>query len=366
MNYVKSTFIAVIFALTSSAAWGQADPQISIVVEATPEQVTLSRLSLDTFAAFKVTFKNGASSALRRVFLNGTATNFGATDPVVVYDSFIAITTPTDTCEGGSAPNTNTVSCILTDLGPGASTAFIVVFKAPTNGARIDFNWTAGGSEGRGGGKGCCSQSSLAPVQTTLVDPSTNPSFNAEAKTFVKPTGGTVFTGSEGITTEGDGWSTTVVIPSFTSQAFAVALIKEVSSADPTPPSPQLACPPWSTFSTCFATTLLIPGTFDDPLDVKIRLDKSFFNLGRMDPATVPLHYKGDPLNVPDYVTYPHRLLLCSVDEKNLGHRGPIPLKGRPCLSKPPMVYPNGYKIKELRGDLEFNVRARDNGVYEQ
>ncbi len=41
MNYVKSTFIAVIVALTSSAAWSQADPQISIVVVATPDTVTL-------------------------------------------------------------------------------------------------------------------------------------------------------------------------------------------------------------------------------------------------------------------------------------------------------------------------------------
>ncbi len=315
---------------------------------------------MDTFAAFKVTFTNGAASALRRVFLNGTATNFGGTDPVVVYDSFIALTTPADTCKVGSPSALNTVSCILTDLAPGAKTEFIVVFKAPTSGARIDFNWTAGGSEGRGDGKGCCSQSSPTPVQTTLVDPITNPSFKAEAKTFVKPTGGTVFTGNEAITTESDGWSTTVVIPGFTSRAFTEATIKEVSSADPTPPSPQLACPPWSTSSTCFATTLTIAGTFD-ALDIRIRLDKSFFNLGRMDPAEVPLYYRADPLN-----PVSHRLLLCSVDEKNLGHLGPIPLPGRPCLSKPPTVYPNGYKIKELRGDLEFNVRARDNGVYEQ
>ena len=134
----------------------------------------------------------------------------------------------------------------------------------------------------------------LAPVQTTLVDPSTNPSFKAEAKTFVKPTGGTVFTGNVAITTESDGWSTTVVIPGFTSQAFTVATIKEVSSADPTPPSPQLACPPYSTSSTCFATTLTIAGTFD-ALDITIRLDKSFFNLGRMNPAEVPLYYRVDP-----------------------------------------------------------------------
>jgi len=360
MNYVKSTFVAVIVALTSSAAWGQADPQISIVVVPTPDKVTLSRGSLDTFAAFRVTFANGARSALDRVFLNGTATNFGGTDPVV-YDSFIAITTPTDTCEVGSTPNT--VSCSLTSLAPGASTDFIVVFKAPKNGARIDFNWTAGGSEGKGGGGGCCSQAGLA--QTTLVDPTTDPSFKTEAKTFVRPTGGTVFTGNEAITTPSDGWSTTVVVPGFTSQAFTVATIKEVSSADPIPPSPPLACPSYSTSSTCFASKLSIPGTFAS-LAIKIRLDKTFFSLGRTKPETLSLRYTGDGPPPPG-TSYPHTLQLCSQDAATFSLPiSAMPLAGRPCLSEPTKVLPNGHKIKELRGALEFNALARDNGQYEQ
>jgi hypothetical protein len=358
MNYVKSTFVAVIVALTSSAAWSQADPRISIVVEPTPDKVTLSRGSLDTFAAFRVTIGNGARSALNRVFLNGTATNFGGTD-AVVYDSFVAITTPTDTCAVGSAPNT--VSCSLTSLAPGASTDFIVVFKAPMNGTRIDFNWTAGGSEGQGGGQGCCSEPGLA--QTTLVDPSTDPSFKTEAKTFVRPTGGTLFTGSEAITTPSDGWSTTVVVPNFTSQAFTVASIKEESSADTTPPSPPLACPSYATSSTCFASTLLIPGTFTS-LQIKIRLDKTFHSLGRTKPETLSLQYTGDG-PAPPHTPYPHTLQLCSQDAATFGLPiSAMPLAGRPCMSEPPKVLPNGYAIKELRGDLEFNVRARDNGRY--
>jgi hypothetical protein len=364
MNYVKSTFVAVIVALTSSAAWGQADPRISIVVIPTPDKVTLSRpadkiLPLDTFAAFRVTFENGARSALSRVFLNGTATNFGGAD-TVVYDSFIA-TNPGDTCAVGSAPNT--VSCSLASLEPGASTEFIVVFKAPMNGARIDFNWTAGGSEGQGGGQGCCSQTGLA--QTTLVDPTTDPSFKTEAKTFVRPTGGTLFTGSEAITTSSDGWSTTVVVPNFTSQAFTVGTIKEVSSADTTPPSPPLACPSYATSSTCFASTLVIPGAFAS-LEIKIRLDKTLFSLGRTKPETLSLRYTGDG-PPPSGTFYPHTLQLCSQDATTFSLPiSAMPLAGRPCLSEPPKVLPNNHPIKDLRGDLEFNARARDNGRYAQ
>jgi hypothetical protein len=43
-----------------------------------------------------------------------------------------------------------------------------------------------------------------------------------------------------------------------------------------------------------------------------------------------------------------------------------MPLAGRPCLSEPPKVLPNNHPIKDLRGDLEFNARARDNGRYAQ
>jgi hypothetical protein len=83
------------------------------------------------------------------------------------------------------------------------------------------------------------------------------------------------------------------------------------------------------------------------------------------------LQYTGDG-PAPNYVVggYPYTLKLCTQDEVEVVSFGypadDVPLPGRPCLSQAPFVYPNGFSIKDLRGDLEFNVSARDNGRYAQ
>jgi hypothetical protein len=350
--------------LVPSAAWAQQDPRISVVVSPIPESITLARdgsnkvkQPLVTYAAYRVTITNAATNTLNRVFLRGTATSFGGTD-AVLYDSFVA--NAGDSCQVGTTPNS--VSCDLASLAPyGGTTTFYVAFKGPKTGKRIDFNWTAGGFEGGGIGNGCCSQSGMQ--STGLVDPSTDPSFKTQAKTFVPPiSGGTLFTGAEAITTSDDGWTTTVLVPGYVAPTPTTASINEFTNAELT----GLACPSYSTYSTCFASKLAIPGTFDS-LEITIRLDKSYFNLGRMDPATVPLYYTGDDDKpTPTYVSYPHALRLCSVDaaDSALVGYGPVPLPGRPCFDVAPRVIPNSDPVKDLRGDLEFRVRARDNGRY--
>ena len=351
-------------AIAPSTALAQQDPRISVTVTPIPEAITLSRdgtskvkLALTTFAAYEVKITNGATNTLNRVFFTGTATNVGGTD-VVAYDDFIATG---GTCQAGSA--VNVASCDLGSLAAyGGSKTFYVVFKAPKTGTRIDLAWTAGGFEGSGVGNGCCSQSSTA--STRLVDPTSEPSFKTEAKSFVKPSGGTLFTGAEAIATSGDGWTTSVIVPGYVAPTPTTATIKEFSNSELT-----LACPSYSTSSTCFTSQLAIPGTFES-LEITLRLDKSYFNLGRLDPASVPLYYVGDiDKPKPTYVTvYPHKLELCSAEKLDpyLTSFGSIPLSGRPCLLEPPKVIPNSDPIKDNRGDLEFRVSARDNGRYEQ
>lgn len=356
--------------LVPQVASAQSDPKVNIRVDATPEMVTLSRpagkdakLPLETYAAYLVTIENKTTNTLNRVFLRGTATNTGASD-TIFYDSYVS-TKAEDKCEVGTEPNQ--VTCTLQSLQPGVATQFIVVYKAPMKGSQINFSWTAGGFEGNGVGNGCCAKSDVA--RTPLVDPSTDPSFQTQARTFVKPdTGGTVFTGSEAITTSTDGWTTIVLVPSYLSQTFTTAQISEFSNTDISPPV-TLACPSYSTNSTCFASTLSIPGTFKS-LQITIRLDRNFFSLGRTDPATLSLQYTGDG-PAPEYVgSYPYTLKLCSQDKIDVVFYGyspdDVPLPGRPCMSKAPFVYPNGFSIKDLRGDLEFGVSARDNGRYAQ
>jgi hypothetical protein len=296
------------------------------------------------------------------VFLNATAANFGGSD-VVAYDSFIG--SPGDSCTAGATANS--VTCSLASLPPGGSTSFFIVFRGPQTGTRIDLTWTGGGFEGNGGGNGCCSQGGT--VSTSLVDPTTDTSFRRQAKSFVNPTGGTLFTGDQAIPVgSADGWTTLVRIPGFVSLPWTTATINEASSADVTPPSPPLACPSYSTSSTCFRSQLAIPGTFAS-LEITLRLDRQFFNLGRQSASTVPLFYTGDTVPSPyAYVSYPHALRLCSVDAADpaLTGFGPVPLPGRPCFSQAPRIIPNNDPTRDLRGDLEFNILARDNGRYEQ
>ena len=361
MHSLKSVFLCVAAIVISGVALAApGDPQVSIVVNPVSgnEQVTLSRLAgkagvpLVTYAAYRATITNNAASALNGVYLTGEAVNVGGSD-AVIYDSAIV---PSGSC-GGVVDASNKVDCAFGSLAPrGGSADFIVVFRAPINGTRIDFNWSAGGFEGGSGGNSCCVVTNTA--STTLIDPATSDIFKVNATTFVKTSGGKLFTGGEAITTSGDGWSTTVEVPPFTSTplgSYTLATIKEVSSADVPTPFPQLACPAYALSSTCFASELTIPGEFAGLLKITIRWDKAFFNLGSTKPADVPLYYTGSLLPPP--VSYPWKLLLC-------GTTGPSP--GIPCLDGPPKILKSAdTPVKDLWGDLQFNVRALDNGRYD-
>ena len=356
MRSLKSVFLCVAAVVISGVAFAAVDPQVPIDVKAVAgnEQVTLSRLAgklgvpLVTYAAYRATITNNAASALNGVYLTGEAVNVGGSD-AVIYDSAIV---PSGSCVVGNT--SNKVVCALGSLAPrGGSVDFIVVFRAPINGTRIDFNWRAGGFEGGSGGTSCCVVTSTA--STTLIDPATSDIFKVNTTTFVKTSGGTLFTGSEAITTSGDGWSTTVEVPQFTSTPlgfYTLATIKEVSSVDDN----TLACPAYALSSTCFASELTIPGEFTGLLKITIRWDKAFFNLGSTKPADVPLYYTGSLLPPP--VSYPWKLLLC-------GTTGPSP--GIPCLDGPPKILKSAdTSLKDLWGDLQFKVNARDNGKYTQ
>jgi len=362
MSFSKWILLAAVAPwLSTSALAAAGDPGVNTTVEPVPKFLTLSRpagtgkgaVALETFAAYKFTISNGGSSALNRVFLNGTATTDVGTP--VVFDSSI----PASACTGVvGAPNQ--VSCSLGSLAPGAiSVPIVVVFKAPTTGAEIRFVSTSGGFEGNGGSNGCCSQPNTAT--TTLEDPTTSITFTTEAKTFVRPTAvSTVFTGNSAIVTSADGWSTLVTIPpgfGTTSLGdYTVAAIKETSSADTVQPVPALACPGYALQSTCFASDLSIPGKFVDPLLITLRLHKDYFKLGNLKPADVKLYYTPTGAAAINILV---PLELCSVA---------VPAAtGIPCLAAPPALIKSSSAIpKDLWGALEFKVQAVDNGKYSQ
>ena len=356
MRSLKSVFLCVAAVVISGVAFAAVDPQVPIDVKAVAgnEQVTLSRLAgklgvpLVTYAAYRATITNNAASALNGVYLTGEAVNVDGSD-AVIYDS--AIVPSGSSCVVGNT--SNKVVCALGSLAPrGGSADFIVVFRAPINGTRIDFNWSAGGFEGGSGGNSCCVVTNTA--STTLIDPATSDIFKVNATTFVKTSGGKLFTGSEAITTSGDGWSTTVEVPPFASTPlgfYTLATIKEVSSVDDI----TLACPAYALSSTCFASELTIPGEFTGLLKITIRWDKAFFNLGSTKPADVPLYYTGSSPS-----SQKTMLLLCTATTT------PGPSPGIPCLDGPPKILKSAdTSVKDLWGDLQFKVNALDNGRYD-
>ena len=88
-------------------------------------------------------------------------------------------------------------------------------------------------------------------------------------------------------------------------------------------------------------------------LKITIRWDKAFFNLGSTKPADVPLYYNKA------LSSSRAKLLLCTATT-------PIgPSQDTPCLDGPPKILKSAdTPVKDLWGDLQFNVKALDNGRY--
>jgi hypothetical protein len=363
MNHLKSALVTAAVAITANVAMAQQDPRVTITVSPAvgSESVTLSRpatnknnLQLDTFSAFTVVIYNGAASALNRVFLDGTAIGNGTTP--ATYDSFVP-TKSGDSCSGSG----NSVHCDLLSLLPGTSTSFTVIFKTPMDGTALNLSYRGGGDEGNGGGNGCCNQSGTSTAPISLIDAATDPAFKKQASTFMRPSGFTLFTGPQAVTTSTDGWSTIVTAPPFTATSYTKASILE--------DNPPASCQPYVVGQGCFSSTVNLPGFSvplpPEPIDptkllqITIRWDKAFFNLGKTKPEAVKLKYTGsNPL-----IHYPIELQLCSADKQTYGS---APSLGRPCLSVPPKILRNSdTPDKELWGDLEFNGWALENGRYE-
>jgi len=362
MMYLKSGLVAAAVALAASAALAQQDPRVTISVSPAvgSESVTLSRpatnkstLQLETFSAFTVVINNGGSSRLNRVFLDGAAITNGTT--TATYDGFIP-TKSGDSCSGTG----NSVHCDLLSLLPGTATSFTVIFKTPTDGTSLNLSYTGGGDEGNGGGNGCCNQSGTSTVPISLIDATTDPAFKKQASTFMRPSGFTLFTGPQAVTTSADGWSTIIKVPQFTATSYTKASILE--------DNPAASCQPYVVGQGCFTSDVTVPGFSvplpPEPIDptkllqITIRWDKAFFNLGKTKPEAVKLKYTGSNPSI----IYPIELQLCSADKQTYGS---APSLGRPCLAVPPKILKNSdTPDKDLWGDLEFNAWALENGRY--
>ncbi len=340
---------AALSAFASAGAIAAAtDPGVTVTVVPDPTSVTLSRLAsktdldLTTYAAYRVTVTNTTTNTLNRVFFNATVAYVGSTEPVVIDSTVPAA--------AGCTITNPTIACSLGSLTPGALTSLYIVVRAPTTGTRITVAGAGGGEEGNGNGNGCCDvpASAFTSLIDSTTDPTTNPSFLTKVTSFVRPVGGTIFTGAEAISTTDDGWTTLVKVPAFTFVPQTTATVVE--------PTVSSSCQPYAI--RCFKSVLTIPGQFAK-LEITFRWDSAYFKLGSTKPADVKLFYTGSNLSI----QYPIQLALCSADAITYG---PAPSLGRPCLTVPPKKLSNqDTPVKALWGDLEFRVEALDNGSYE-
>lgn len=344
MQTFRSALFAALFATLSVTASAATDPNVGPSVVAVPTTVTLSRDGLTTFAGYKLTVANNTTNNLNRITLDGTAVVVGgAVGAVAAYDSFETISGPTvQTCGVGSA--SNKVHCDLGSLAPNQSLALFVVFKAPTSGSRIDFNWAAGGKEGNSNtGKGCC----VTPgtTSTALVDATTDASYKKNATTFLKSTGGSLFTGDQGKANSGDPWATSVVISAGTGIDYTATIAE---SNNPT----EYVC--GTSVPTCFISSLNIPGSFT-LLSITLTRDVSTipqavrYKQSALDEAKI--FYSKEPVG--SLLYNPVEVYACSLG-------GPSP--GVPCwVSK--IVYPKAAPA-DVQGDWKIEIQALDNGSY--
>ena len=193
MFSLKSALLGVMTVVLSGAAWSAAsDPQVSAVVEAVPDEVTLQRNGLGPLAAYKVTLTNNATNTLNRVKFEGTALlTTGTSSTPIAIDSVVVASTQDPNC----VVNSNVVTCTVGSLAPQGSVLFYAVVNSPLSGDSITLNWTFNGAEGNSlTGQGCCTKAGLA---STLLTDALSTSGKTKAQSFVAPlTGLTLFTGA--------------------------------------------------------------------------------------------------------------------------------------------------------------------------
>lgn len=337
--FVKEAVLVGALLGISAAAFAQADPGIGPRLVPAPESVTLSRPgtpeeTLVTYAGYVLTFKNDTTNGLNRIYFYADAFNTNSSE-VVKFDS-----SNLPACTGYDTASLRCQTSI--SLAPGEQREFFVVVRAPASGTSIRIEWTAGGSEGKGVGVGCCGTSGTAT--TTLIDPSTNEDFKVRTKSFVKSSGGKLFTGDRFVTKTSDQFTTKVDVDAFTSAAYAIGSIVE-TVVDPL----NTDCVNAARFVRCFRSEINLPN-----VDYRVGL--------------------------PGFLTFVLRIDSSVIKPKTMIEAVQIKHDGVPvslCANTSPADYPciterKHYKnksvpgwTKDLNGDFEWTIKNDKNGVFE-
>jgi hypothetical protein len=249
----------------------------------------------------------------------------------------------------GSPANARTISCSLGQLRAGAAhPTFAIFFKAPVADPAgppasdiVTLHGTTFYAEGTGGVQSPPQNSTVSwpaagdpPLDVTLGTP--NPTL---VKSVLEKSGGTLFTGA-GFGTPANPFATTVVVPP--EATFTTATIQVGAAGDAN-------C---SNFTTCYLSTVTIPGTFDNPyLTIVLRQDASTIKGGTKIQSVVLIYLAADSTQTV--------IGLCASPTTPR-------TDGIPCIAK--QTY---YKNKtvpgwttDLDGDFEWTLINKNNGGY--
>ena len=320
-------------ALAGVGAAQAADPTVLTTVTALPGTVTLARPSaappLQTYAAYEISVTNTGTNTRNHVRVLGSTvvTPAALPQPVAVFTTSIGLA-----CVTTNAAQT-AIECAIGQMASGTSASFIVVFRAPSQGAQIVFTeqtYYAEGANDSGNAAHADGSGALTATVTTLGTPTTE-----QVRSYIPPGGGTLFTGFTGIATLADKWTTTVIVPSAAKAEVVEALSLESCSAD---------------LLACYRSTLTIPGTFAQ-LVIELRRDASSIRPGaKIANAEVKYSHSGGP---------PIPLLACNATFP----AGPS--AGTPCIASRIEYKRADAPTPEEIGDWLFRIYALDNGTFE-
>lgn len=259
-----------------ATAWAGAGNLSTVVTPLSPA-VTYSSLAtiaparpaLNTYIGYAVSIVNAGGNTINNISFTGSARATDL-DEQVVFSSAEGVSCTTTA--GGTG-----INCAIGQLKAGvAFPTFAVFFKAPVKDAGSPL---PDGDPALCGSTDCVAFSGItyyaettggatSPVDNSVAEWTTGVvtlgTFNPTlVKSAVQKSGGSLFTGSGGVTSSSDPFATSVIVPASTS--FTTAEILETPDA--------INCT--NNFTACFRSDITIPGTFSPYLTIVLRQDAS-------------------------------------------------------------------------------------------
>jgi hypothetical protein len=285
------------------------------------------------FIAYDVTVKNDVGNVTNQVVFAGTFA--GDTAGLKIFGTAPSPCTYTDA--------TLTLTCNIGQLrantDPVGSVAhFVLVFQTPTAGTQLDFNWSTTYSSGNSPNSTPSTVNDSNGTTYTKLITATSSEIATSFNTYVPVGTFTFFTGSTGVATGLNPWTTAVQIP-----ATVATTANVLQTIDPTTCSSDLL--------TCNVSTLTIPGSFAS-LMITLNRDVTTIKSGAKI-ANAIIQYTGDSLAHPGI--YPLTLQACTAAG---------PSSGVPCIESRTEFTKKNTSDPAKIGDWQFIIRALDNGSY--